>query len=26
VPSNGIVPRGPDLGLERAHGRAGVGA
>ncbi|MBT4117171.1 MAG: glutathione S-transferase family protein [Rhodospirillaceae bacterium] len=26
VPSNGIVPRGPDLGLERAHGRAGVGS
>ena len=25
VPSNGIIPRGPDLGLERPHGRAGIG-
>lgn len=25
VPSNGIIPRGPDLGLERPHGRGGIG-
>ncbi|MFP6733925.1 MAG: glutathione S-transferase C-terminal domain-containing protein [Rhodospirillales bacterium] len=26
VPSNGIVPRGPDLGLARPHGRDAIGA